>query len=468
MEKKTLGTFLAALRKANGMTQKDLADRLNVSDKAVSRWERDENCPDLTLIPVIADIFGVTSDELLRGERIAADSPRSSEKSDRQIRYLVDNLVFRYLVGAVIAVAAVVGGFVLCRCVTVNFNNSYGEYDARISHSERIWTAITTTVMWSLWIGAVLYVVLRYLASRRQLASTEGTEIEADGKKRIHRIFRIAIIFLTSFVFMMAAATETGSDFDMFFFLFLVTLAGLGIGIPLLRRVFGEFRSHHVIARPARRRFFVRTTAITVLFVILWGVVFWLGEATDGTFFGPGKWFFNEESFCDYMETVTEDSEQSYSKTYSILGEPVIFERYEWEYESEDGRLLVQPIWDEHTGGSLSPGEMYRFGANYVTFVFQNEKVSTVLFADTDNMFPIRTFTEAGENIGFAIWIILLIGIPVLCFLALRRERIRASQYSEAIEEESLLQPKNAKENIGEASSAEAGEPDEEENGNLS
>ena len=60
MERKTFGTLLSALRKANGMTQKDLAERLNVSDKAISRWERDENYPDLPLLPVIADIFGAS------------------------------------------------------------------------------------------------------------------------------------------------------------------------------------------------------------------------------------------------------------------------------------------------------------------------------------------------------------------------------------------------------------------------
>ena len=69
MEKKTIGKFIAVLRKANGLTQADLAEKLFVSDKTVSRWERDESTPDLELIPVIADLFGVTSDELLRGER---------------------------------------------------------------------------------------------------------------------------------------------------------------------------------------------------------------------------------------------------------------------------------------------------------------------------------------------------------------------------------------------------------------
>ena len=72
MEKRTMGSFIAALRRANGMTQRELAERLNVSDKSVSRWECDDGYPDLSLIPVIAEIFGVTADELLRGERKAS------------------------------------------------------------------------------------------------------------------------------------------------------------------------------------------------------------------------------------------------------------------------------------------------------------------------------------------------------------------------------------------------------------
>lgn len=84
MEKKTIGAFIAALRKANGMTQKDLADRLNVSDKTVSRWERDDGAPDLSLIPVIAEIFDVTCDELLRGER---KSPAARSEQIEETEY---------------------------------------------------------------------------------------------------------------------------------------------------------------------------------------------------------------------------------------------------------------------------------------------------------------------------------------------------------------------------------------------
>ena len=66
MEKKTIGTFIAVLRKANGMTQQELADKLNISNKAVSRWERNECAPDISLIPALAEIFDVTCDELLK------------------------------------------------------------------------------------------------------------------------------------------------------------------------------------------------------------------------------------------------------------------------------------------------------------------------------------------------------------------------------------------------------------------
>lgn len=83
MEKKTIGGFIAALRKVNGLTQKNLANRLNVSDKTVSRWERDEGTPDLSVIPVIAEIFGITCDELLRGER-KSPAERSKEEGNNE------------------------------------------------------------------------------------------------------------------------------------------------------------------------------------------------------------------------------------------------------------------------------------------------------------------------------------------------------------------------------------------------
>ncbi len=69
MEKKTLGAFIAQLRKEKGLTQKSLAELLSVSDKTVSHWECDETSPDISLLPLLAEALGVTVDELLKGEK---------------------------------------------------------------------------------------------------------------------------------------------------------------------------------------------------------------------------------------------------------------------------------------------------------------------------------------------------------------------------------------------------------------
>ncbi len=90
MEKKTLGSFIAVLRKSRGMTQKDLAEKLGVSDKTVSHWERDESAPDISIIPVIAEIFDVTCDELLKGEKTKTSSENSPQKTVKQQKYLFE------------------------------------------------------------------------------------------------------------------------------------------------------------------------------------------------------------------------------------------------------------------------------------------------------------------------------------------------------------------------------------------
>jgi transcriptional regulator with XRE-family HTH domain len=59
-----LGDNIAALRRSAGLTQEMLADRLGVTSQAVSKWERQLSCPDVSLLPTMADVFDVTIDEL--------------------------------------------------------------------------------------------------------------------------------------------------------------------------------------------------------------------------------------------------------------------------------------------------------------------------------------------------------------------------------------------------------------------
>ena len=61
----TLGKRIIEHRKALGLTQDQLAEKLGVTAQAVSKWENDQSCPDITMLPKLAEIFGTTTDALL-------------------------------------------------------------------------------------------------------------------------------------------------------------------------------------------------------------------------------------------------------------------------------------------------------------------------------------------------------------------------------------------------------------------
>lgn len=62
----TLGARIAALRKEKGMTQLELAQQMGVTDKAVSKWERDLSCPDINTVPRLAEVLGVSLEDLMQ------------------------------------------------------------------------------------------------------------------------------------------------------------------------------------------------------------------------------------------------------------------------------------------------------------------------------------------------------------------------------------------------------------------
>ena len=68
MANRTMGETISTLRKEKGMTQKELADMLSITDKAVSKWERDIACPDTMTIPRLAEILGVSVEELMNAK----------------------------------------------------------------------------------------------------------------------------------------------------------------------------------------------------------------------------------------------------------------------------------------------------------------------------------------------------------------------------------------------------------------
>ncbi|HWT74450.1 MAG TPA: helix-turn-helix domain-containing protein [Mobilitalea sp.] len=86
MDNKKIGDFISTMRKRNNMTQKDLADRLGITDKAVSKWERGAGYPDISILKPLADVLGITVNELLDGE--ASDNP--TENTAREIDHALE------------------------------------------------------------------------------------------------------------------------------------------------------------------------------------------------------------------------------------------------------------------------------------------------------------------------------------------------------------------------------------------
>ena len=127
MEKKTMGSFMAALRKANGLTQQQVADRLNVSNKTVSKWECNEGYPEISMLPVIAELYSVSVDELLRGEKIAKeiDAEKADVKSAERIKYLIEKAIVKFtnssIVSIVLSGVALIMAYIICDII-YNYN----------------------------------------------------------------------------------------------------------------------------------------------------------------------------------------------------------------------------------------------------------------------------------------------------------------------------------------------------------
>ncbi len=101
---KTMGEMISYLRKEKGMTQKEISEKLFITDKAVSKWERNISCPDAAIMPKLCEILGVSAEELL--------NCKSSQTGKEFGKYYVLKIVLRavpFACGIVMALFGVFG-----------------------------------------------------------------------------------------------------------------------------------------------------------------------------------------------------------------------------------------------------------------------------------------------------------------------------------------------------------------------
>lgn len=139
--KKIIANNIAELRKDMSLTQAELAEKLNYSDKAVSKWERGESIPDVVVLKEVADLFGVSLDYLLEEEHSLAGRMMSVPWQKKKNRFLVTALscALVFLIATLVFVAlglltdlhriwlAYVYCVPLCSILLIVFNSIWGK-----------------------------------------------------------------------------------------------------------------------------------------------------------------------------------------------------------------------------------------------------------------------------------------------------------------------------------------------------
>lgn len=90
IDREKFGAFVAELRKEKGITQKELAEKLCISDKAISKWETGKAIPDVTLLVPLAEILGVSTTELLECRRMEQPEAMGKEQTDNLVKKVIE------------------------------------------------------------------------------------------------------------------------------------------------------------------------------------------------------------------------------------------------------------------------------------------------------------------------------------------------------------------------------------------
>ncbi len=112
--KSILAKNLTELRLQNNLTQLELAEKLNYSDKTISKWERGESSPDISVLVELAELFGVTLDELVKSENIEATASAPKQQrgkyNRRAISYVSESVGWVVAIIAFIITTLIIGG----------------------------------------------------------------------------------------------------------------------------------------------------------------------------------------------------------------------------------------------------------------------------------------------------------------------------------------------------------------------
>lgn len=341
MEKKTMGSFMAALRKANGLTQQQVADKLNVSNKTISKWECNEGCPEISMLPVIAELYSVSIDELLRGEKMAKafDEEKADVKSAERIKFLVEKAIVKFtnnsIVSIVLSGVALIMAYIICDII-YNYNVLWFGYAIIL-----ILCAVSTAV--------TLVAFNNFISGLRSEYITEKEIVEKNIQKCIKYITCIAFLLVVT---LEGLILDILMDAPSFLFVALPVTSVIGCVIAYFVHLFlyEKFKITEKGLTPEQkyyRKKHIKTTAIILVIVVLVSFllpfIFAWHETSAHTIY----------SFIDgvgYQYDSEEEAEREYYKLKGYVTEEKTLYKITYEdysYETEKYILFVVPLQDK-------------------------------------------------------------------------------------------------------------------------
>lgn len=441
MEKKTLGAFIALLRKEKRLTQKQLAELLNVSDKTVSHWECDETSPDISLLPLLAQTLGVTVDELLQGEKKIIQPtvehhylpPKSENFSDKASSFASRTVnkikskmsgdiseKYRYfrilsLIGTIIACVS------LSSITTANFIAGYYFLD-EMSFIPGIVAFIGS--LWTLAISLGFTLGARFAFSKDMCPASE---VSAEEKKYIYKANTVSFnnIFL---VFCSLPMALTGIDaLDISVFLN-VPLAIIFLAVLWLVLI-ATLNKKGILHTEKKKILTIKYISIfTLSAIVVSGSLLIFKEAWHPT---PENIIFdNSSDFIAYMETPKNKPDNAYLvEGVSASTHPAtIMMTTAEEHNANDSPVqTVPPSEQQEEVGETVLGLC---GKEWITFKWLNQEVSDCAYSEQEGTFHVITYEAeikakdmrilADDGVPIAI-VIFCIADALICFTLYRK-----------------------------------------------
>lgn len=307
MDKKTMGTFLAALRKAHGYTQQEVADKLNISNKTVSKWERDEGCPEIMMLPAIAELYNVTVDEILRGERIIKqeNEQTNEEKTEKRAKYILDKTFSRFTNLSFIAIALGMLATVLA-LLTRELNYTYA--------TETVCILLTVIIS----CAAVIIQLVAFNNFRTNFNAedniiNEKITVKTKKKALVYLCITIGIvIFAILWLIAVINLMELYSLIPTHIFISCATTLAVYVVMYRVMRLNEADKTALPPEFQAYRKKHLKTTSIIISVVMTVCIIFpFAGEIIDSIMSGSG---FSFSDAAEYNYDSVEDAENDYNK----------------------------------------------------------------------------------------------------------------------------------------------------------